>query len=216
MRRIVVRPSARGRRVYRERFRSRLLRLERTHARLNRDDTRTLELLSLLGANERSLFAYVCALSPNWQDAEEIMQQVRIRIWQDFDQYDPAKPFGCWARAIAYYLTLAYRKGTQPAAGVLQRTISSKRSADLRNGRRDRERPADGPRRLPRKVGWAKTTRDRRVLSLRRAVPATCRPTVNDSQRAATVAVSNSQNAVRVRRAVVHTVKCRVITSSNR
>jgi RNA polymerase sigma-70 factor (ECF subfamily) len=71
---------------------------------------RTLELLSLLGANERSLFAYVCALSPNWQDAEEIMQQVRIRIWQDFDQYDPAKPFGAWARAIAYYLTLAYRK----------------------------------------------------------------------------------------------------------
>ena len=71
---------------------------------------RTLDLLSLLGAHERSLFAYVCALSPNWQDAEEIMQQVRIRIWQDFDQYDPAKPFGCWARAIAYYLTLAFRK----------------------------------------------------------------------------------------------------------
>ena len=67
-------------------------------------------MLSLLGTHERSLFAYVCALSPNWQDAEEIMQQVRIRIWQDFDQYDPAKPFGAWARAIAYYLTLAFRK----------------------------------------------------------------------------------------------------------
>ena len=52
----------------------------------------------------------MCALTPNWQDAEEIMQQVRIRIWQDFDQYDPAKPFGSWARAIAYYLTLAFRK----------------------------------------------------------------------------------------------------------
>lgn len=71
---------------------------------------RTLELLSLLGTHERSLFAYVCALSPNWADAEEIMQQVRIRIWQEFDQYDPAKSFGSWARAIAYYLTLAYRK----------------------------------------------------------------------------------------------------------
>ena len=76
----------------------------------NEPTPRTLELLTLLGAHERSLFAYVCALTPNWQDAEEIMQQVRIRIWQDFEQYDPAKPFGCWARAIAYYLTLAYRK----------------------------------------------------------------------------------------------------------
>jgi len=71
---------------------------------------RTVELLRLLGAHERSLFAYVHALTPSWQDAEEVMQQVRIRIWQEFDQYDPAKPFGCWARAIAYYLTLTYRK----------------------------------------------------------------------------------------------------------
>ncbi len=79
-------------------------------AAISEPTRRTLELLSLLGAHERSLFAYVCALTPHWQDAEEIMQQVRIRIWQEFDQYDPAKPFGCWARAIAYYLTLAYRK----------------------------------------------------------------------------------------------------------
>lgn len=71
---------------------------------------RTRELLQLLGAHERSLFAYVYALTPNWQDAEEVMQQVRIRIWQEFDRYDPEKSFGSWARAIAYYLTLAHRK----------------------------------------------------------------------------------------------------------
>jgi RNA polymerase sigma-70 factor (ECF subfamily) len=52
----------------------------------------------------------VYALTPNWQDAEEVMQRVRIRIWQQFDQYDAAKPFDAWARAIAYYLVLAYRK----------------------------------------------------------------------------------------------------------
>lgn len=71
---------------------------------------RTLELLQLLGAHERSLFAYVYALTPTWQDAEEVMQQVRIRVWQEFDNYDPARSFGSWARAIAYYLTLAHRK----------------------------------------------------------------------------------------------------------
>jgi RNA polymerase sigma-70 factor, ECF subfamily len=73
-------------------------------------DTRTVELLRLLGTHERGLFAYVYALTPSWQDAEEVMQQVRIRIWQDFDRYDPEKPFGSWARAIAYYQTLTYRK----------------------------------------------------------------------------------------------------------
>src|SRR5256885_7293338 len=71
---------------------------------------KTEQFLKLLGAHERSLFAYVYALAPNWQDAEEIMQRVRIRIWQQFEQYDANKPFDAWARAIAYYLVLAYRK----------------------------------------------------------------------------------------------------------
>ena len=71
---------------------------------------KTEEFLKLLGAHERSLFAYVYALAPNWQDAEEVMQRVRIRIWQQFDQYETDKPFDAWARAIAYYLVLAFRK----------------------------------------------------------------------------------------------------------
>lgn len=70
----------------------------------------TEQFLQLLGAHERSLFAYVYSLAPNWQDAEEIMQRVRIRIWQQFEQYDVERPFDAWARAIAYYLVLGYRK----------------------------------------------------------------------------------------------------------
>jgi RNA polymerase sigma-70 factor (ECF subfamily) len=84
---------------------------ELTHFSLaDQNDPKTEQFLKLLGAHERSLFAYVYALAPNWQDAEEVMQRVRIRIWQQFDQYDTAKPFDAWARAIAYYLVLAYRK----------------------------------------------------------------------------------------------------------
>jgi RNA polymerase sigma-70 factor (ECF subfamily) len=73
-------------------------------------DPKTERFLKLLGAHERSLFAYVYGLTPSWPDAEEVMQRVRIRIWQQFDQYDAEKPFDAWARAIAYYLVLAYRK----------------------------------------------------------------------------------------------------------
>ena len=71
---------------------------------------KTEQFLKLLGGCERSLFAYVYALAPNWLDAEEVMQRVRIRIWQQFDQYEADKSFEAWARAIAYYLVLAYRK----------------------------------------------------------------------------------------------------------
>lgn len=76
----------------------------------DRPDPKTERFLTLLGAHERNLFAYVYGLTPNWQDAEEVMQRVRIRIWQQFEQYDAEKPFDAWARAIAYYLVLAYRK----------------------------------------------------------------------------------------------------------
>jgi RNA polymerase sigma-70 factor (ECF subfamily) len=85
--------------------------LSETDLSLSDEPTPSTErFLQLLGAHERGLFAYVYALAPNWQDAEEVMQRVRIRIWQQFDQYDAAKPFDAWARAIAYYLVLAYRK----------------------------------------------------------------------------------------------------------
>jgi RNA polymerase sigma-70 factor (ECF subfamily) len=76
----------------------------------NEPGPKTEQFLNLLGAHERSLFTYVYALTLNLQDADEVMQRVRIRVWQQFDQYDADKPFDAWARAIAYYLVLAYRK----------------------------------------------------------------------------------------------------------
>ncbi|MCA9258442.1 MAG: sigma-70 family RNA polymerase sigma factor [Planctomycetales bacterium] len=73
----------------------------------------TEEFVALLGAHEREVFTYIYSLTGNWSDAQEVMQRVRIRIWQQFNQYDPTKSFGAWARAIAYYLVLAYRKDRQ-------------------------------------------------------------------------------------------------------
>jgi RNA polymerase sigma-70 factor (ECF subfamily) len=49
-------------------------------------------------------------MTGNWDDSQEIMQRLRIRIWEQFAQYDASRPFGAWARAIAYYLVLAFRK----------------------------------------------------------------------------------------------------------
>ena len=141
------------------------------------------------------------ALCPNWQDAEEIMQQVRIRIWQDFDQYDPAKPFGCWARAIAYYLTLAYRKERSRQREFFSERILEEVSltyemlAETANERRT------ALVRCLEKLGAQK----RRVieeyyLSAEPSQRIADQP-VDDSQRAAAVAVPDSQNVVRVRRA---------------
>ncbi len=74
---------------------------------------KTREFVRLLSASEQRLAAYVLAMVPNWADADDIAQQVKMRLWEQFDEYDPSKDFGAWACTIAHYLVLAHRKESQ-------------------------------------------------------------------------------------------------------
>jgi RNA polymerase sigma-70 factor, ECF subfamily len=78
--------------------------------RASSDSERTAEFLRLLGVHEERINALVFSLVPNWADAQDIAQDVRLRLWEQFDAYDRTKDFGAWARVIAYYQVLAYRK----------------------------------------------------------------------------------------------------------
>jgi RNA polymerase sigma-70 factor, ECF subfamily len=73
------------------------------------NDERTREYLRLLGQHERRLLGFILSLVPNWADADDIAQEVKIRLWEQFDQYDRTKDFGAWARTIAHYQILTYR-----------------------------------------------------------------------------------------------------------
>jgi len=79
-------------------------------------DSRTSEFVRLLGLHEQELSGYIISLVPNWADADEIAQETKLRLWEQFENYDPAKDFGAWARTIAYFLVLAYRKRSQRAS----------------------------------------------------------------------------------------------------
>jgi RNA polymerase sigma-70 factor, ECF subfamily len=57
--------------------------------------------LSLFLRSEREVFRYVAALVPNVADAEDIVQQTAIALWEKFDAYDPAQPFTPWACRFA-------------------------------------------------------------------------------------------------------------------
>jgi RNA polymerase sigma-70 factor (ECF subfamily) len=53
---------------------------------------------------------YIDALMPNGTDADDVAQEVRLRLWRQLDEYDRSKDFGAWARTIARYAILTYRK----------------------------------------------------------------------------------------------------------
>jgi RNA polymerase sigma-70 factor (ECF subfamily) len=57
--------------------------------------------LSLFLRSEREVFRYVAVLVPNLADAEDIVQQTALALWEKFDAYDPNQPFTPWACRFA-------------------------------------------------------------------------------------------------------------------
>ena len=57
--------------------------------------------LSLFLRSEREIFRYVAALVPNVTDAEDIVQQTALALWEKFAAYDPSRPFTPWACRFA-------------------------------------------------------------------------------------------------------------------
>ena len=57
--------------------------------------------LSLFLRSEREVFRYVAVLVPNAADAEDIVQQTALALWEKFEAYDANQPFTPWACRFA-------------------------------------------------------------------------------------------------------------------
>jgi RNA polymerase sigma-70 factor, ECF subfamily len=73
-------------------------------------DVQYREFVRLLGMHERQLMGYVHTLVPSWQDAEDVLQETRLRLWEQFDAFRPDADFSAWAIAIASFMVKAHRK----------------------------------------------------------------------------------------------------------
>lgn len=62
------------------------------------------EFLALLGQYELDLAACVHALVPSWHNAEDILQETRLQLWQEFETFRPGSDFLAWARTVARYV----------------------------------------------------------------------------------------------------------------
>lgn len=49
---------------------------------------------------ETSLYRYVCAVAPVPQDARDIVQETALALWENYDRYDPSRPFLPWALRV--------------------------------------------------------------------------------------------------------------------
>jgi RNA polymerase sigma-70 factor (ECF subfamily) len=63
-----------------------------------------------LVSHQFQLYSYILAAVPHSSDADDVMQETAIALWEMFDQYQPGTDFGAWARSVARYRVLKFRE----------------------------------------------------------------------------------------------------------
>ena len=64
----------------------------------------------LLTKAQFDLKLYIAALTKNLQDVEDILQETNADIWRKADTYDRSRPFLPWAKTLAKFQVLRWRK----------------------------------------------------------------------------------------------------------
>lgn len=71
---------------------------------------RTDAFVRLLARNHRPLYAYILSLLPNWADADDVLQETTLRLWEQFEKFEEGTDFGAWSRAVARFQVMTRQK----------------------------------------------------------------------------------------------------------
>jgi RNA polymerase sigma-70 factor (ECF subfamily) len=69
--------------------------------------------LRLFLQNERRVYAYILTLLPNRADADDVLQDASLVMWDKFDPRRPPDDFAAWGCRIAYFKILDFFKKSQ-------------------------------------------------------------------------------------------------------
>ncbi|MCY2974318.1 MAG: hypothetical protein NTW52_06580 [Planctomycetota bacterium] len=75
-------------------------------------DERSQTLVRLLTQHHQALLRYVYALVGNAEDANDILQETSVALFQKLDQFDESRPFLPWAYRFAYFEVTKWRDTT--------------------------------------------------------------------------------------------------------
>jgi RNA polymerase sigma-70 factor, ECF subfamily len=76
-------------------------------------DLRRDEFIRLFQRYQRGVYRYILSLVLDVTAADEISQNTHLLLWEEFGRFDLNTDFGAWARTIAYYEILKYRKASK-------------------------------------------------------------------------------------------------------
>lgn len=76
----------------------------------NSEGARKKALMSLFLQHQRSIYAYIFTLVPNKFDADDILQETCVTLFEKFDDFEIGTDFVLWANRIAYWKVRAARQ----------------------------------------------------------------------------------------------------------
>ncbi len=74
------------------------------------ESLRTNEFLRYLMGNQKRIYAFILAMVPNHEDAQDLFQQTVLVMWSRFDSFTPGTSFSAWGITVARYQILNARK----------------------------------------------------------------------------------------------------------
>jgi len=66
------------------------------------------EFVTLLTAQQARIYAYILSLVPNFNDADDLLQDTTKLMWEKFDDFVLGTDFLAWGKKIAYYQIMDY------------------------------------------------------------------------------------------------------------
>ncbi len=102
---------------------------------------KTEQFVGLFAKSQPKVYAFVCAMISDVNDAEDVFQEVSIGLWQKFHRFEPGTNFTAWAMQFAKFAVLKYfekqRRGRTVFAQdlvelLVDETCSQLESPDLR------------------------------------------------------------------------------------
>ncbi len=83
------------------------------------------EFLHLFTAAQPRVYAYIRTLLPaSREDADEVLQETSVVLWEKFEEFEPGTNFVAWACRIAYFKALKFHQQKSRSSFVFRHELT--------------------------------------------------------------------------------------------
>jgi len=76
-------------------------------------------------AHAPGVLAYTLTLEPNWSNAEDILQETAVTVWEKSGEFQPGTDFRAWACRIAYFKVKTFARRNKDFSPVDERLLET-------------------------------------------------------------------------------------------